>query len=95
MDITRTAEGLQKKIESLSLTAVYQPVSTDGPEEIKRYRNDVKDLIARIPEKNILIIGDNNAHIGKDAKNLETCGGFGINVRLQTKDSTSCNGVKH
>ena len=31
MDKTRTAKGLQKKIESLSLTAVYQPVSTDGP----------------------------------------------------------------
>ena len=70
----------QGKPFNITVIQVYAPITNAEEGEVKRFNEDLQDLLELTPEKDILfiIIGDWNAKVGSQ----ETPGGkFGLGVR--------------
>ena len=57
----------------------YQPLWSNGEERIEDFRRELENQLAKTKKKEILIIGgDFNAQIGRDSRDGEVCGSFGL-----------------
>ena len=65
--------------EGARFVAAYQPLWSRGEEEVEAFREEVENQMARSWRGETLVVGgDFNAQIGRDSRNSEACGAFGL-----------------
>ena len=65
--------------EQMRVISGYQPLGSNGEERIEDFRRELENHLAKTKKKEMLIIGgDFNAQIGRDSRDGEVCGPFGL-----------------
>ena len=77
----------QGKPFNIMVIQVYAPISNDEDADVERIYEDLQDLLALTPKKDVLfIIGDWNAKVGSQ-ETPEVTGKFGLGVRNEAGQS--------